>query len=132
MKIITLSILQLLADNGFGTVDEDLFWEKLGIGKEGIYITDVGDTQARGVRYSTTFELYSRGSSDLDGYQRLQKVVDFLNESSSVCSLPAVPPYTDIGFSNVQIMPPSTIGSIGEDGNGRVIYSITGKIYYDA
>lgn len=132
MKIITLSILQLLADNGFGTVDEDLFWEKLGIGKEGIYITDVGDTQARGIRYSTTFELYSRGSSDLDGYQRLQKVVDFLNESYSVCSLPAVPPYTDTGFSNVQIMPPSTIASIGEDGNGRVIYSITGKIYYDA
>lgn len=131
-KVITLSLLQYLADNNFGTIDQSLFWEKLGLGKNGLYISDVGDSQERGIRHYTTYEIYSRGNSDLDGYTTLQTVADFLANSYDVCSLPAVPPYTDEGFTNVSIMPPSTISSVGEDGNGRVIYSITGKVYYDA
>lgn len=131
MKVLTLSLLKYLADNGFGTIDQNLFWEKLGLGKNGLYITDVGDAQERGVRKSTTYELYSRGSSDLDGYTKLQAVAEFLRQSYDVCDLPAVPPYSDEGFTNVSILPPSTISSMGEDGNGRIIYSITGRVYYD-
>ena len=131
MKVLTLSLLKYLSDNGFGTIDQNLFWEKLGLGKNGLYITDVGDAQERGVRKSTTYELYSRGDSDLDGYTKLQAVAEFLRESYDVCDLPAVPPYSDEGFTNVSILPPSTISSMGEDGNGRIIYSITGRVYYD-
>lgn len=131
MKVLTLSLLKYLSDNGFGTIDQDLFWEKLGLGKNGLYITDVGDAQERGVRKSTTYEIYSRGDSDLDGYTKLQAVAEFLRDSYDVCDLPAVPPYTDEGFTNVSILPPSTISSMGEDGNGRIIYSITGRVYYD-
>lgn len=131
MKVLTLSLLKYLSDNGFGTIDQDLFWEKLGLGKNGLYITDVGDAQERGARKSTTYELYSRGDSDLDGYTKLQAVAEFLRESYDVCDLPAVAPYTDEGFTNVSILPPSTISSMGEDGNGRIIYSITGRVYYD-
>lgn len=131
MKVLTLSLLKYLSDNGFGTIDQDLFWEKLGLGKNGLYITDVGDAQERGARKSTTYELYSRGDSDLDGYTKLQAVAEFLRKSYGVCDLPAVPPYTDEGFTNVSILPPSTISSMGEDGNGRIIYSITGRVYYD-
>ena len=58
MKVLTLSLLKYLSDNGFGTIDQNLFWEKLGLGKNGLYITDVGDAQERGVRKSTTYELY--------------------------------------------------------------------------
>lgn len=131
MKVLTLSLLKYLSDNGFGTIDQDLFWEKLGLGKNGIYITDVGDAQERGARKSTTYELYSRGDSDLDGYTKLQAVAEFLQKSYDVCDLPAVAPYTDEGFTNASILPPSTISSMGEDGNGRIIYSITGRVYYD-
>ena len=131
MKVLTLSLLKYLSDNGFGTIDQNLFWEKLGLGKNGLYITDVGDAQERGVRKSTTYELYSRGDSDLDGYTKLQAVAEFLRGSYDVCDLPAVPPYSDEGFTNVSILPPSTISSMGEDGNGRIIYSITGRVYYD-
>lgn len=131
MKVLTLSLLKYLSDNGFGTIDQNLFWEKLGLGKNGLYITDVGDAQERGVRKSTTYELYSRGDSDLDGYAKLQAVAEFLRESYDVCDLPAVPPYSDEGFTGVSILPPSTISSMGEDGNGRIIYSITGRVYYD-
>lgn len=131
MKVLTLSLLKYLSDNGFGTIDQNLFWEKLGLGKNGLYITDVGDAQERGARKSTTYELYSRGDSDLDGYTKLQAVAEFLRKSYEVCDLPAVPPYSDEGFTNVSILPPSTISSMGEDGNGRIIYSITGRVYYD-
>lgn len=131
MKVLTLSLLKYLSDNGFGTIDQNLFWEKLGLGKNGLYITDVGDAQERGARKSTTYELYSRGGSDLDGYTKLQAVAEFLRKSYDVCDLPAVAPYTDEGFTNVSILPPSTISSMGEDGNGRIIYSITGRVYYD-
>ena len=131
MKVLTLSLLKYLSDNGFGTIDQSLFWEKLGLGKNGLYITDVGDAQERGVRKSTTYELYSRGDSDLDGYTKLQAVAEFLRGSYGVCDLPAVPPYSDEGFTSVSILPPSTISSMGEDGNGRIIYSITGRVYYD-
>ena len=131
MKVLTLSLLKYLSDNGFGTIDQSLFWEKLGLGKNGLYITDVGDAQERGVRKSTTYELYSRGDSDLDGYTKLQAVAEFLRGSYGVCDLPAVPPYSDEGFTGVSILLPSTISSMGEDGNGRIIYSITGRVYYD-
>ena len=131
MKVLTLSLLKHLSDNGFGTIDQNLFWEKLGLGKNGLYITDVGDAQERGARKSTTYELYSRGDSDLDGYTKLQAVAEFLRKSYDVCDLPAVPPYSDEGFTNVSTLPPSTISSMGEDGNGRIIYSITGRVYYD-
>lgn len=129
MRIITLSILQWLADNGFGTIDEDLFWEKLGLGKVGLYISDIGDAQERGVMPSTTYEIYARGSSDLDGYERLQAVADFIRANYGSCTLPATS-YTSEGFTNVTFEPPSTISSVGEDGTGRVIYSITGRVYY--
>ena len=130
MKIITLSILQWLSDNGFGTIDEDLFWEKLGLGKVGLYISDVGDTQDRSTLPSTTYEIYSRGTNDLDGYKRLQAVADFIKGSYGVCNLPAASGYTDEGYENITLDPPTTISSVGEDGNGRMIYSITGRVHW--
>ena len=35
--MITLNLLQLLENNGFGTIDENLFWEKLTLGEEGVF-----------------------------------------------------------------------------------------------
>lgn len=130
MKVITLSLLQWLSDNGFGTIDQDLFWEKLGLGKVGLYISDVGEAQDRAMRKSTVYEIYSRGKSDLDGYERLQKVAELIRASYGVCTLPKATGYTDEGFTNVTLEPPSSISSVGEDGNGRVIYSITGRVYW--
>lgn len=129
--MITLSLLKFLENNGFGEIDKDLFWQKLGVGNIGLYIVEIGDTRTRGMRTSTMYEIYSRGNSDVDGYKRLQKIVDFLNQSYDVCSLPAVPPVSDKEYHNVTIMPVSTISNSGLDVGGRVIYNITGRIYYD-
>lgn len=128
--MVSLSLLKLLELNGFGKIDRDLFWEKMGLGEDGIYITDTGGSQDRGSRPSLTYQIYSRAGNDVEAYQQLQAVTDFFKESFAVCELPPVPPITDYGYKNVTIMPPSSITSVGQDINGRVIYSITGQIYY--
>lgn len=131
MKVITLSLLQYLQDNGFGTIDKDLFWEKLGLEQNGLFISDLGSSQSRTVRQNTTYSIYSRAKDDLTAYTQLLDVANFLKNSYAVCNLPAATGFTDEGFQGVTIMPPSTIANDGEDANGRIIYSITGQIYYN-
>lgn len=127
--MITLSLLKFLENNGYGTIDVDLFWQKLTLDKVGIYIADIGETRLRGERKVQRYELYSRGSSDVDGYKRLQDILDFLGNNYVVCQLPSVGDITN-GFANVTIMPPSSISNNGLDTNGRIIYSATGLLYY--
>ena len=135
--MITLSLLKYLENNNFGTVaitgDEtgaNLFWEKLALDREGLYIADLGTENERGGRKSQLYQLYYRGASDADGYEKLQAIADFLTESYGVCELPAVPPVTSSGYSRVAIMPVSSLASVGEDPNGRIIWTATGRIYY--
>lgn len=128
--MITLSLLKFLEDNNLGTIDVDLFWQKLSLGKVGIYITDIGSAQARGARRSQRYEIYARGTSDPDGLARLNRVIEFLNNSYDTCSLPPVPPVTTDSYKNVTIMPLSTPTSVGEDANGRIIWSASGELIY--
>jgi hypothetical protein len=130
MRVLTLSILQFLQNNGFGTIDQDLFWEKLGLGRDGLYISDLGASQSRTTRPNTGYSIYCRAKDDLTAYAKLQEVADFIRASYGVCNLPAAEGYTDDGFGGVTLMPPSTISNNGQDENGRVIYSITGQVYY--
>lgn len=131
--MITLSLLKFIENNGLGVIDENLFWQKLTLDKVGIYIADIGQTKERGGRNVVQFELYSRGNNDVDGYKRLQAVLDLLNNNYVVCNLPSVQNGSQTiteGFSNVTIMPPSSISNYGLDSQGRIIYSATGTLYY--
>lgn len=131
--MITLSLLKFIENNGLGVIDQDLFWQKLTLDKVGIYIADIGQTNERGGRNVVQFELYSRGENDVDGYKRLQAVLDLLNNNYVACSLPSVQNGSQTiteGFSNVTIMPPSSISNYGLDSQGRIIYSATGTLYY--
>lgn len=128
--MITLALLKFLEDNGFGKIDKDLFFQKLSLGKEGLYIVNVGNYIDHGTVRTQGFELYSRGKNDVDGYKKLEDVLNFLIKSYGVCCLPAVPPITTEKYCNVTIKPTSTISSIGQDVNGKMIYSITGTINY--
>ena len=58
--MIVLSLLKFLEDNGLGKIDQDLFWEKIGLGKNGIYIASVGASQDRGMRNRQDYIFYSR------------------------------------------------------------------------
>lgn len=134
--MITLNLLQLLENNGFGTIDENLFWEKLTLGKEGVYIASIGNPTTRGSRKIQTFELYSRANSDVAGCRKLRDIVDFLNSSYSICSLPQVvdkdQPSEILSekIDNITIMPCSSITDGGLDSNGRIIWTATGTILY--
>ncbi len=129
--MITLSLLQYLEDNGFGTIDEDLFWEKLGVDAIGAYITSVGQPRERGMRHRQDYVIYSRGLTDIQGYDKLNKIRSFLDQSYDICTLPSVPSVAESEeYNNVTIMPPSSITNSGEDSEGRVIWSLTGTIYY--
>lgn len=131
--MITLSLLKFIENNGLGVIDQDLFWQKLTLDKVGIYIADIGQTKERGGRNVVQFELYSRGDNDVDGYKRLQAILDLLNNNYVACALPSVQNGSKTiteGFSNVTIMPPSSISNYGLDSQGRIIYSATGTLYY--
>jgi len=129
--MITLSFLKLLEDNDFGEIDTDLFFQKLTLDKKGLYIADIGDSLTRGQRRTQSFELLARGDNDTDGYKMLSDILDFLRECySDVCELPAVPPISSTVYTNVTILPTSTITNVDLDGNNRIIYSITGQIIY--
>lgn len=129
--MITLSFLKLLEQEGFGTIDVDLFFQKLTLDKKGIYIADIGDPVERHGRDTQSFELYARGINDVDGYRKLRDIRKFLvTEYQNICELPAVPPISTEVYTNVELSKPSTITNVGLDANNRVIYSMTGTIIY--
>lgn len=131
--MITLSLLKFLENNGFGKIDKDLFWQKLGLGKDGIYIVSIGQTSSKFRRRVQRYELYSRAETDLKALQQLELVADFLNkfETYDACELPAVPKYgIDNSYRNITISPVSTPTRVGEDQKGRIIWSVSGTISY--
>lgn len=130
--MITLSLLQYLSDNGFGTIDRDLFWQKLSLNRKGVFVLDLGQPQDRGMRRTQRYELYSRGTNDIDGYEKLVQIIDFLNAHyGDACTLPKASVYANSkSYENVTIMPLSTPTNVGEDANGRIIWSTTGELKY--
>lgn len=131
--MITLNLLKLLENNNLGEIDKDLFWQKMTLGEYGVYISSIGNPTVRGNRTMTSFEMYSRGRNDVDGYKRLKNIVDFLNASYSICKLPSVSLGNQViadAVENITIMPCSTITNGGLDDNNRIIWTATGTIYH--
>lgn len=130
--MIALHILKLLEDNGFGTIDTDLFFEKLTLDKKGLYITSRGSPLTRLTRKIQAFDIYSRALNDVDGSKKLEELLEFLNESyGQVCDLPIVPPISLTQYKNVAIEPTSGIENAGLDANNRIIYVISGQVRYE-
>lgn len=135
--MITLSFLKLLENEGFGTIDTDLFFQKLTLDKNGIYIADIGDPIAKGSRDTQSYELLARGNSDVDGSYKLSQIRKFLlNNYQNICELPSISIVVDgqtvviPAYKNVEISKPSTITNVGLDAQNRIIYSMTGTIIY--
>lgn len=130
--MVTLQLLKLLEDNDLGELDVDLFWQKLGAGKNGVYIVDIGEPREIGKMQSVMFELYSRDNDDVKAYERLDKIVAFLNGLyGKCCELPEFDIYPHkFDKKTVLMHKVSTISNVGEDANGRVVYSATGRVSY--
>jgi len=128
--MITIALLQFLENNGIGTIDQDMFWQNIGLDAEGLYIVNIGQAQTRGSRRVQRYEIYARNKSKLAGLKLLESVIELINNSYSVCELPAVEKYDVPAFGNITLMPLSTPTRVGEDANGRIIWSTSGNIIY--
>lgn len=134
MIIPTLSLMKYLSQNGFGSLSKDLFWEKLELSANGVYIVSNGQAQERFARRVQSFTLYSRGETDISGYTQLENIVEFLNSSDSLCTLPSVRDKATNtvadSIGNVDITPLTTITNSGDDSEGKTIWIATGQIIY--
>lgn len=134
MIIPTLSLMKYLSQSGFGTMSQDLFWEKLDLKANGVYIVSNGQAQELHARRVQSFTLYSRGENDISGYTKLEEIIEFLNSSESVCKLPSVRDKATNtvadAIDNVTILPLTTITNSGKDSEGKTIWIATGQIVY--
>lgn len=137
--MITLHILQLLEDNGFGTIalegdetgDNLLYFEKMPLDKYGVSIMSRGTALVRGQRATQSFDLYARGRNDLVGAQKLENILQFFaTDCYPVCALPGVPNYDETVYINSTISPTSNIENVGIDDEDRVIYVVSGQVTY--
>ena len=135
--MVTLRILKLLEQNGFGTVDingtvktNGLYFEKMPQGKTGVAIFSRGAAMGRGLRTTQAFDLYSRGTNDVEGYQKLEEIAELMTESFTVCTLPKITGIDETEYTNCSIVPISNIENAGQDENDRVLYVITAQITY--
>mgnify|MGYP000013139360 CR=1 FL=1 len=132
--MITLNLLQYIENAGLGEIDESLFWERMPVDVEGVYISDLGNSTTRGGLKEQSYELYARFNNNVEGYRRLNDILKLLDSSFNVCRLPEVVDCKGNvlapSVNGVSIMPTSSITNYGADDRNRIIYSAQGSIYY--
>ncbi len=133
--MITLSILKLLENEGFGTIDTDLFWEDApldsqGNPKNGVWIVPRGSTYGRFIK-TQAFDIYSRNANKVTSSKKLEDILEYLQEAyGEVCELPTVPPYSTTRYYDVQIVPTSSVENVGADDQDKIVRVISGQINY--
>jgi len=136
--MITLNILQLLSENGFGEValtgsepDASLFHEKLPLDKDGIYIVSRGAPLARGQRRTQAFDVYVRGEDDFEGGETAEAIIEFFRtQCYPSCTLPEVPEFSTRQYNRTTIVPTTNVQNVGQDGTDRVIYVVSAEVRY--
>ena len=135
--MITLNVLQLLEDEGFGTIDSDLFWEDVpldgnGKPKNGVWIVPRASTvTSRNVRVQQ-FDVYSRYTNKIPGSQKLEAILEYFEHNSNKpCELPVAESYTETVYTNIRIIPLSSIENVGVDENGKMVRVISAEIRYN-
>lgn len=134
--MIALHILKLLENEGFGTIDTDLFFEEVpldgnGVPRQGIWIVERGTDVNRFNTQTQNFDIYSRYTNKLTGYKKLEAILDYLQEAyGNVCTLPAVPPHSSTVYENVRLTPTSSVENVGVDENNKIVRVISGTVQY--
>jgi hypothetical protein len=130
--MVTLHVLQYLQENGFGTRDTNLFFEKLPLDKVGVAIFSRGGEKTYGRRSAMQrFDLYSRGSDDMTGMDKLDKISTFFSDNyDELCTLPTIPSLSNRQYKKARITGIGNIENLGLDENDRVIYRLGCEIIY--
>lgn len=135
--MINLHVLKLLEEEGYGTIDTDLFFEEVpldstGKPKQGLWIVPrASQVTPRNVRVQQ-FDIYSRYTNKLTGSKKLEDILDYFEQNSAKpCVLPEVPPYSATNYTNIRIIPLSSIENVGTDENGKIVRVIAAEIRYN-
>jgi len=135
--MVTLHVAQLLEDEGFGTVDQDIFWEDMpldsqGNPKDGIWIVPRGSALSRFQTTIQAFDIYSRYANKITGSKKLEAILQYIKDAyDEVCELPTVPPYSTTLYNEVRLRPVSGIENVGTDEQDKVVRVISAEIQYN-
>lgn len=135
--MITLHIAKWLEQAGFGTLDEDIFWEDMpidGIGKpkDGLWVVPRGSPSVSRFTTTQSFDIYSRYADKITGSAKLEDIYEYLKEVyGDVCILPEVPPYSSREYYNVRLRPTAAISNVGNDAQDKVVRVISAEIQYN-
>lgn len=135
--MVTLHLLKLLEDRGFGVIDTNLFWEEVPLDSngdplDGVWIVTRGTEISRTNVGQQAFDIYARYANKLTTAGKLEDILNYLQEAyGEVCELPDVPPYSASVYSNVRIEPVSSVENVGTDENEKIVKLISGIIRYN-
>lgn len=135
--MVTLHLLKLLEDEGFGVIDTNLFWEEVPLDSngdplDGVWIVTRGTEISRTNVGQQAFDIYARYANKLTTAGKLEDILNYLQEAyGEVCELPDVPPYSASVYSNVRIEPVSSVENVGTDENEKIVKLISGIIRYN-
>lgn len=130
--MITLHLLQLLEDNGYGVINDSLFENLIPSGKTGVSIVSVSGNTGLGRRNSSiTVDLYSRGENNIDGHDKLDRIRLFFSDKyGELCKLPKLKGLSDIEYSNVTVTNIGNVDTLPPDENNRNLYRLSLTIKY--
>lgn len=135
--MVTLHIAKWLEDEGFGTLDQDIFWEEVPLdsnGKpyDGIWVVTRGSALSRFNTTTQQFDIYSRFANKLTGSQKLEQILEKIMEAyGDVCTLPTVPPYSLTVYDNVRLRPISGIENVGSDEQDKIVRVVSAEVQYN-
>lgn len=133
--MVTLHIAAWLAQEGFGTLDQDICWEEEpvdmdGKPRDGIWIVSRGTPYGRYIK-TQAFDIYTRYSNKLTGSAMLEAILERLqNAYGDTCELPTMEPHSTATYTEVRLMPTSGIENVGSDAQDKMVRVISGEVKY--
>lgn len=133
--MISLHLAKWLEQEGFGTLDSDIFWEDApldsnGNPRNGIWVVARGNDENRFVNRQQ-FDVYSRYTNKLTGSKKLEAILQRIKEAyGDVCTLPTVPPHSMTEYYDCMFLPVSGIENVGVDDQDKVVRVIGAEIQY--
>ena len=129
--MILLHLLKFLEDEGHGTIDTDLFYNKMPLNTNGVTIFERGGTVThRNTGAVQSFDLYSRHQFDTHAAHALEAIMETFQETWPTCTLPEVPQYSTKTYENTTINPITNVENLGLDEEGRNVFRLSGEVIY--
>jgi hypothetical protein len=135
--MITLSLAKWLEQEGFGTLEADIFWEEIALDndgkpKDGIWVVSRSPSVTRLNVGIQNFDIYARYANKITTEIKLKQILNRLQEAyGDVCTLPSVEPYSSTAYINVTIEPVSGVENVGSDDQDKIVKVISGIVHYE-